>query len=196
MRNLLSSFTVAFLSLTIFCCENANNPQPSPESATSTMAGFSAASASNTTAMQVGPKITDRPPVTTKFEWQLAKSVTMPYNKGLNLTSPFAIVNEDAGDISWGSDGGCYSAIKSWKVTNAILKIVDVKTVLPADLNALIFKKGQVAWAPVSIYWTNYMPEGTVIAYKMSNGQYKLVVVKTRTPLVLDIYQEHYYQVY
>ena len=197
MKNLTVSIVLAFFSVSLFCCEQPNDPQPEPTTGMRTMAGYEAAPVSNVAGMQVTNTTPDRPPVSFKFEWKLMKTATVPYNKGLNLSAPFAIVDENAGDISWGSDGGCYQAIRSWKVTRAILKIVDVKTITPAYLKTLTFTTGMVAHAPAGSYsWTDYMPIGTVIAYKTSTGANRLVVVKSVFPLILDIYHEHYYTVY
>lgn len=197
MKNLITGTVFVLLSACFFSCNNSDDPQPQPGSGKETVAGLNDASVPVTAGVLGGGQTTDRKPITTKFEWKLMKTATIPMNKGLNLSSPFAITNEDAGDISWGSDGGCYQAIKSWKVTNANLKIVDVNTVTIDYLKTLSFVKGQINYAPAgSQSWTNYMPIGTVIAYKTSLGKYRLVVVKGVFPLVLDIYYENYYMVF
>lgn len=199
MKNFLASTVFIFLSFSLFSCENSNNPQPNPGSGTENTALQSANV--STAALKIGNPTPDKQPIPDRFEWKLMKTVALPMNKGLNLTSPFAIVDENAGDISWGSDGGCYSAIRCWKVTQAILGIVDFKSVTPDFLKMIPFVKGQVAWAPgaapgYTSSWTNYMPVGTVIAYKTSLGKYQLVVVKSTSPLTLDIYHEYYYRIY
>jgi hypothetical protein len=197
MKNLFASTAFILLSLSLFCCNNSNDPQPKDTgSQIPTMAGYE--SAPVTTAAKIGNPVTDHPPITMKFAWKLVKTAVVPLYKGLNLTAPFAIVDQEAaGDISWGSDGGCYNAIKCQKLGGENLKIVDVNTVLPDYLKTLPFKKIQAAWAPLgSTFWTNYMPNGTVLAYKTNLGKYVLVVVKTSSPLTLDIYHESYYPVY
>ena len=192
MKNFLAVTSFSLFSL--FSCNNSNDPQPYSGAGTEQIALQSAPV--STAAMKAGNPVTDKQPIPSVFEWKLMQTATVPMYKGLNLSSPFSIVNEDAGDISWGSDGGCYSAIKCWKVTQANLKIVDVKTISPEYLNTLSFQKSQVSHAPAgSTSWTDYMPIGTVIAYKTSLGKYRLVVVKSVYPLVLDIYYEYTYRV-
>ncbi|MCF0074934.1 hypothetical protein LZD49_30900 [Dyadobacter sp. CY261] len=196
MKNLFVSAAFILFSLSMFSCENSNEPLPYSGSGTKNAVDYQSTPAT-TNAMQVGNPITNKAPLPNGFEWKMMKTVTVPLNKGLNLSSPFSIVNEDAGDISWGSDGGCYQAIKCWKVGQVNLKIVDVKTVSPDYLKTLTFVKGQVSHAPAGSYsWTDYMPVGTVIAYKTSLGKYQLVVVKHVFPLILDIYHEDFYRIY
>lgn len=199
MKNVFMSTAILLFSFSIFSCEKPDELTPA-DGAKLTMAGYQSASAQPVT-LKGGNPIPDKQPIPDKFEWKLMKTVQLPMNKGLNLTSPFDIVSETAGDISWGSDGGCYSAIRCWKVTRAILAIVDVQTVTPDYLKTLTFVSGQVAWAPGAApgytpTWTNYMPVGTVIAYKTSLGKFRLVVVKSAFPLILDIYYENFYRVY
>ena len=199
MKSVLISTTILLLSLSIFSCDKPNELAPD-SAAKPTMAGYESTSTSPVT-LKVGNPIPDKQPIPDKFEWKFMKTVQLPMNKGLNLTSPFEIVNETNGDISWGSDGGCYSAIRCWKVTQAILAIVDVKTVTPDYLKTLTFVSGQIAWAPGAApgytpTWTNYMPVGTVIAYKTSLGKFRIVVVKSAFPLIMDIYHENFYRIY
>lgn len=198
MKNFLASTALTLLTFFFFSCNNSNDPTPNSGSGTENMVAQSAGI--STVAMQANP-IINKQPIPDKFEWKLMKTVQLPMNKGLNLSSPFDIVNESDGDISWGSDGGCYSAIRCWKVTRAILGIVDFKSVTPDFLKMLTFVNGQVAWAPGAApgytpTWTNYMPVGTVIAYKTSLGKFRIVVVKSAFPLIMDIYHENFYRIY
>lgn len=194
MKNLFLSIAFVVSSLSIFSCNNSNDPQPNVSPSAENMALVSADHSS--AEFKGGNPTPDKQPTTQLFEWKLMKTVTLPMYKGLNLSSPFAIVNEDAGDISWGSDGGCYTAIKCWKVKQAILKIVDVKTVTSEYLKSLTFTQGQASWAPANSAWPNYIPDGTVIAYKTSKGEFRLVVVNSTYPVILDIYHQNYYRVY
>ncbi len=151
-----------------------------------------------TAAMQVGGTTPKRTPPSTRTEWKYVHTATVPMYKGLKLTSPFAIVGEREGDISWGSDGGCYYAINTETMPYASAGIADIQSLTPAYLNTLKFySKGGPSWAPAnSTFWTNEMPVGTVLAYKTPTGKFILVKVVADQGLVLDIYHENTYTVY
>ncbi|MEO6286859.1 MAG: hypothetical protein ABIN80_05315 [Dyadobacter sp.] len=198
MKNLFANAVFTLSTLFLFSCNNSNDPTPNGGSGTENAVAQAGVS---TITSKVENPIINKQPIPENFEWKLMTSVQLPMNKGLNLSAPFDIVNETAGDISWGSDGGCYQALRCWKVTRAILGIVDFKSVTPGTLKALPFVKGQIAWAPGAApgytpTWPNYMPVGTVIAYKTSLNKFRIVVVKSISPLVLDVYHENYYRVY
>lgn len=199
MKNLLASAVFTLLTFFLFSCNNFNDPTPDSGSGSENMVAQSAGISPVT--MKGGNPTPNKLPVPDKFEWKLMATVAVPMDKGLNLSSPFGIVNETDGDISWGTDGGCYSAIRCQKVTRLILGIVDFKAVTPDFLKLLTFTNKQVAWAPGAApgstpTWVNYMPVGTAIAYKTSLGKFGIVVVKGTSPLRLDIYHENYYRVY
>ncbi|TLV00305.1 hypothetical protein [Dyadobacter luticola] len=195
MKNLVLSIAYLFLSFTLFCCNDANNPQPVSAQGAQVMS--EAQSGPLTSAMQVSNPITDRPRPGSKFEWQLATTATLPYLKGMKLTAPFAIVEEAQGDISWGNYVGCYTELKAWTMPFAELGIVDVKTITPESLKTLTYYLGTVSTAPAnSTFWKNELPNGAVLAYKDAKGKMTLVRIKGTSPLVMEIYKEHYYTIY
>lgn len=196
MNNLVTNITFALLSIFFFCCERPSEPTPQSGSGTRSMAESSTAGVS--AAMQVGGTTPKRNPPSTSTEWRYVYTATLPMYKGLKLTSPFAIVGEHEGDISWGADGGCYYAINTETMPYATVGIADVKSLTPAYLNTLQFySKGGPSWAPAgSAFWTNHMPIGTIIAYKTPIGKFILIKVMEDFPLTLEIYHENTYNVY
>ena len=197
MKNLITGIAFVILSIFLICCENANDPAPLSGSLTRNMAEQTS-SPVVPTAMQVGGTTPKRNPPSTHTEWKYVHTATLPMYQGLKLTSPFAIVGEHEGDISWGRDNGCYYAINTETMPYAVAGIAAIESLTSAYLNTLKFySKGGPSWAPAgSTFWTNEMPVGTVIAYKTPTGKFFLVKVMDDVPLVLDIYHENTYVVY
>ncbi|MCF0072774.1 hypothetical protein LZD49_20000 [Dyadobacter sp. CY261] len=110
MKNVLTSTTV--LSLSIFSCEKPNDVT-ADGGVTPTMAGYEAVPNATTAAMQVGGTTPKRKTPVPQFNWKYVHTATVPLLKGLKLTSPFSIVDEHAGDISWGVGSNCYYAINT-----------------------------------------------------------------------------------
>ncbi|MCF0050674.1 hypothetical protein LXM25_11430 [Dyadobacter sp. LJ53] len=195
MKNFILTAAYVILSFFLFCC---NEPDPQPSSAQGAEYMAEAQSVPVTAAMQIGgDPTTDRPPLRSKFEWKLMTTATLPYKKGLKLTAPFAVVNEDAGDISWGRYYGCYDELKALTMPFAELGVVDVKTVTTESLKTKTYYKSWISTAPAnSTFWENEMPDGAVLAFKDSKGKFALVKIKSTYPLVLELYFEHYYTIY
>jgi hypothetical protein len=195
MRNLLASSVILLLSLSIFSCEKPNDltPDGGPSSAT---AGYeSMPNDATTVTMQVDGTTPKRKEPIPHFNWKYVYTATVPLLKGLKLTSPFSIVDEHAGDISWGVGSNCYYAINTESMHFAIAGIKDVSTLTKEYLSTLkYYIKGGANWAPAgSAFWTNYIPVGTVLVYKTPGGKYILVQVKSTDTLVLDIFHENTY---
>ncbi|SDG18362.1 hypothetical protein SAMN04487996_11614 [Dyadobacter soli] len=184
MKNLLKSIAMLSLSMTLFNCNNDQEPLPGGGA----LAGEQAyGSANDRHSALVGGGIVSHLP-TQANAWRLTQTLTVPYEKGFNLLSPYAITAAGAGDISWGSYG-CYSALKPVKVAFHNLGIVEIHTITPASLAALPFTQGAIANAPAgSAFWTNYMPAKTIIACKTPAGKYYLIEVLGDDPLKVNIY--------
>ncbi|MCF0065843.1 hypothetical protein MUK70_03670 [Dyadobacter chenwenxiniae] len=192
MKNVLISTAMLLLSLSIFSCEKPNELTPDG-GAISAVDAYQSAPNEATTAMQVGGTTPKRKPPISTSSWKYVHTATVPFLKGLKLTSPFSIVDEHAGDISWGSGFGCYNAINTESMHYANAGIQDVSTLTKEYLDTLKFYiKGGASWAPAgSTFWTNHIPVGTVLVYKTPGGKYILVQVKNTDTLVLDIYHEN-----
>lgn len=192
MKNVLTSTAMLSLSLFILSCEKPNDLTPDG-GAMPTMAGYAATPNESTAAMQVDGRTPKQIPPFLTVTWKYVHTATVPLLKGLKLTSPFSIVDEHAGDISWGVGSNCYYAINTESMHFAIAGIQDVSKLTKEYLATLKFYTGGGAnWAPAgSAFWTNYIPVGTVLAYKTPGGKYILVQVKSTDTLVLDIYHEN-----
>ena len=189
MKNLFNATLFILLSSTLFSCNKTEEPQPQNDPKMATMAGFR-------TGAEVQDNGSARVRQTPGYFWKPVKSTSLKLNNSLTLKSPFDQAPFPAGDFSWGTDGGCYSALKPKNVTFYNLGIVNVNDVSLEYLKTLTFNQYQISAAPVgSQSWTNYLPVKTIIACKTAAGKYFLLEVKQVvmfSAIDLDIYQGLY----
>jgi hypothetical protein len=181
MKSLLKSIPIAALSLALLNCSQPDAPLPSGASGSSSgsIEAVNVSQPHSQAVVLINPN---------KSDWRLMATLTLPLQKGFNLSAPFAVTTEEAGDIGWGSYY-CYAALKPNKVTFSNLKLVAVNKVKVSDLGNASFSKLPIANAPAgSTVWTNYMPAGTVIACKKENGSYALLEVLSDNPLKVNVY--------
>lgn len=174
MKNLIISALFISLSFTIFSCNENTDPQPVSAASSAKMAG---AAFTETTAMIDPGHLPNRVPPT--FNWGLVNTTKLQLNQSMKLTSPFTVSSYPAGDIGWKDDGGCYSALYPTTVTFSSLGKVDLKGVTLDYLNTLTYKSFMISAAPKgSVFWTNYLPAGTIVACKTAVGKFYLLEVK------------------
>lgn len=175
MKNLIISALVISLSFTIFSCNENTDPQPVSPTQTASMANVSF---KETPIAMIDPgHLPNRVPPT--FNWGLVNTTKLTLNKSMKLTSPFTVAAYPAGDIGWKDDGGCYSALYPTTVTFSNLGIVDIKGITLDYLKTLTYKPYMISAAPKgSVFWTNYLPETTIVACKTTLGNFYLLEVK------------------
>lgn len=181
MKNLLKSLALLGVSLMLFNC---NSEEPLPDGNASASHNENAPANLRTASLFDGNTISQ--PSTTG--WRLAKTLSVPLEKGFNISSPYAITEEGLGDISWGISV-CYPELKPVKVTFHNLGIVDIASITPLAVSKLAFNQSIIANAPSgSASWVNYMPAKTIIATKTPAGRYNLIEVVVDNPLKINIY--------
>ena len=194
MKNSLNYPLFIALTFGLFCCNKPEEPKPLLPEQIPTMAGMRSGA-------EISSDVQDtssfRSQVNTGYKWHFVKTVQLQLNNSLTLKSPYTQAAYPAGDISWRTDGGCYSALSPTKnVSFVSLGFVDIAAVTLQTVKALNFKPYQIAAAPEgSQTWTNYLPVNTVIACKTATGRYFLLEVKfvgIWSHIELDIYQGLY----
>lgn len=181
MKTLLKSLALLGISFMLFNC---NNEEPLPDGNVSASQGENVPANLRTASLIDGNTIA-QPNMT---GWRLAKTLSVPLEKGFNISSPYAITEEGLGDISWGTSV-CYPELKPVKVAFHNLGIVDISGITPLAVSKLAFNKYIIANAPSgSESWVNYMPAKTIIATKTPEGRYNLIEVVVDNPLKVNIY--------
>nr|WP_295927720.1 hypothetical protein [uncultured Dyadobacter sp.] len=181
MKTLLKSLVMLGISTLMFSCNNNEEPLPDGVSASEAASlpsdGDAAAKTNGFTIVQPNAS-----------GWRLTKTLSVPMEKGFNITSPYAITDKGLGDISWGVSV-CYPDLKPVKVAFHNLGIVDIPSVKLLAVKQLVFNQYIIASAPAgSASWTNYMPAKTIIAAKTPAGKYYLLEIVTDNPLKVNIY--------
>ncbi|SEI52999.1 hypothetical protein SAMN05216327_102257 [Dyadobacter sp. SG02] len=180
MKTLLKSIALLGISSLLFNC---SNEEPLPDN------GVNAAQTENqanlrTASLADGNLIQPL----NQSAWRLLKTLSVPVDKGFNVTYPFDITDKGLGDINWATSV-CYPELKPVKVSFHNLGIVDIATTTPLAVSKLAFNKGIIGWAPAgSASWTNYMPVKTIIACKTATGKYYLLEIVVDNPLKINIY--------
>lgn len=180
MKTLLKSLVMLGISSLLFNCNN--NEEPLPQGAVSASQAVSSPSDAGSRTNGLAIKLPDA------SGWRLTKTLSVPMEKGFNITSPYAITDKGLGDISWGVSV-CYPDLKPVKVAFHNLGIVDIPSLTLLAVKNLAFNQYIIASAPAgSASWTNYMPAKTIIAAKTPTGKYYLLEIVTDNPLKVNIY--------
>lgn len=181
MKTFLKSLVLLAVACTLFNCSN-EAPMPGGNEAAA-QSGNPDASL-KTSALIDGNTILQP----NQMAWRLAKTLSVPIDKGFNISSPYAITEEGQGDINWGISV-CYPELRPVKVAFNNLGIVDIATLTPLAVSKLAFNQHLIANAPAgSASWTNYMPAKTIIACKAPGGKYYLLEIVVDNPLKMNIY--------
>lgn len=181
MKTLLKSLSLLVISSILFNC---SNEEPLPESNVNVTRTENPEANLKTTSLVDANTIQPY----NQMAWRLVKTLSVPMDKGFNISSPYAITDKGLGDISWGVSV-CYPELKPVKVAFHNLGIVDIATITPLAVSKLVFNQYIIANAPAgSASWTNYMPAKTIIACKTQTGKYYLLEIVVDNPLQINIY--------
>ena len=117
MKTLFKSLAMLGFSFFLFNCSNNEEPLPAGNARASQAENVP----SNVEEASLSSGFTIKQPNATG--WRLVKTLSVPLEKGFNLTSPYAITEKGAGDISWGVSV-CYPDLKPVKVAFHNLGVV------------------------------------------------------------------------
>lgn len=145
-----------------------------------------------TTALAIKDTIT---PKLKKCDWELIKTAVVPFDKGLNLSSPRFLSNYPVGDVNWISNEGAQPHLAITSIRFLQLGVNDIQR-----FNWEGFNTSKLTTYPTatvlqhSLLLPEQIPAQGVLAYQAEDGNYYLVKIKavvwgTTQALELSVYQ-------
>ncbi|MHA4740246.1 hypothetical protein [Dyadobacter sp. MSC1_007] len=117
-----------------------------------------------------------------KCDWELVKTAVVPFDKGLNLSSPHFLSNYPVGDLNWISNEGLRPELPITSIRYLQLGVNDIQR-----FNWEGFNTSELNTYPTATVLQHHLllpgqiPAQGVLAYQAEDGNYYLVKIKAVT---------------